>query len=188
VKALGAGQAVEGGRLLVDAGKAELRSGVFETVTCEADWPADVETYYEDMRVFRERYPYGFGVVRAAPMTCTFRSFTPAEPVVRLKREGYPVGVVVQAEGDTQTQYESGPAMARQLNDNLITVLDEGRHGLYGGGNACVDKKINNYLIEGVLPPSSSTCAGDPRPSVETPTSAQRIKSYLDGRGLAAAF
>jgi len=179
-------EAAEAGQLLARSARADLQSGVFDTVTCESDWPSDLETYYEDMRVFRDRYPYGFGIVRAAPTTCTFRTFTPPEPPVRLVREGYPVGVVVQAEGDTQTQYESGPAMAARLGDNLITVVDDGNHGLYGTGNACVDKAVNRYLIEGLLPPSSSTCPGEARPDVAvvTPALPASVQSYLDGRGL----
>jgi pimeloyl-ACP methyl ester carboxylesterase len=190
---------VKAGRLLAESGLSELRSGVFDTVTCEADWPSDVETYYEDMRVFRDRYPYGFGVLRAAPMTCTFRSFTPPEPVVSLSRNGYPVGVVVQAEGDTQTRYEGGPAMAARLADHLITVTDEGRHGIYGGGNVCVEGKVDRYLVDGVLPASSSDCPGDPRPDVPAdpaPAAAlkpasgdsleQSVQSYLGDRGLSS--
>ncbi len=188
VARLQSGSPSESGALMAGAAEDELVSGVFNTVTCEVDWPTDMETYYEDMRVFRDRYPYGFGVLRAAPTTCAFRSFTPPEPAVALKRDGYPVGVIVQAEGDTQTQYESGPAMAERLGHNLVTVRDEGKHGLYGSGNACVDRVVNRYLIDGVLPPSSSYCPGDPRPDVSRKTSAGNVRAYLDGRGLSAWF
>ncbi|GAA0628280.1 alpha/beta hydrolase [Kutzneria viridogrisea] len=155
--------ATRAGRALAEAGIHELRSGVFDTVTCEADWPTDPETYYQDMRTYRDRFPYGYGVSRAAPTGCTFRSFTPADHPVRLARTGYPVGVVVQAEADAQTQYAGGPAMANLLRDNLITVTDEGRHGEYGS-NPCVNERINRYFVDGVLPDSRSVCAGDPRP------------------------
>ncbi|WNV83450.1 alpha/beta hydrolase [Umezawaea sp. Da 62-37] len=175
--------AVEQSARFAAAAAGELQSGVFDTVTCEADWPRDLETYYEDMRVFRDRYPYGLGVLRAAPTACTFRSFTPPGPMVQLKRDGYPVGLVVQAEGDSQTQYEGGPAMASRLGDNLITVLDEGKHGLYASGNACVDAAVDHYLVDGVLPASSSTCPGDPRPDPSRP-SERSVESFLDTAGL----
>ncbi|WP_367131079.1 alpha/beta hydrolase [Saccharothrix sp. HUAS TT1] len=183
----------EASALMAGEAHDDLVSGVFNTVRCEADWPTDMETYYEDMRVFRDRYPYGFGLLRVAPTTCAFRTFTPPEPPVELKRDGYPIGVVVQAEGDTQTQYEGGPAMAERLRHNLVTVLDEGKHGIYGSGNACVDRAVNRYLVHGVLPPSSSTCPGDARPEVgqgtalqQSQTTAQHVQTYLDGRGLSA--
>lgn len=181
VNKLRSAQSSEAALLMARSGRHELVSGVFSTVTCEVDWPTDLETYYEDMRVFRERYPYGFGVVRAAPTPCAFRTFTPSEPKPVLKRDGYPVGVVIQAEGDTQTQYESGPAMATELGHNLVTVLDEGRHGIYGAKNACVNRVVDRYLVDGILPPSSSTCPGDPRPNVDAAAPAGEVQSYLDG-------
>ncbi|NUT96098.1 MAG: alpha/beta fold hydrolase [Saccharothrix sp.] len=186
VQQLAAGVSSESARVLAESVRGELVPGVFSTVICEVDWPTDAQTYFEDMRIFRERYPYGFGVVRAAPTTCTYRSFTPPEPAVELKRTGYPVGVVVQAEGDTQTRYEGGPAMATQLGHQLLTVRDEGRHGIYGGGNKCVDREVDHYLVDGVLPDSSSSCAGDPRPDPAAAVSAAHVRSYLDSRGLAA--
>lgn len=143
--------------------------GVYDTVTCEADWPSDLGGYYEDMRHYRDRYPYadgnGAGVIGAAPTNCTFRSFTPPEPLVELNRDGYPTGVVIQGDGDPATQYEGGPAMAGELNDQLISVRDSGQHGHYGS-NQCVTDRVDNYLINGVLPPSTSECAAEPRPPV----------------------
>ena len=180
VARLRAGEPAEATAPMARSAERDLVSGVFTTVICEADWPTDLDTYYEDMRVFRDRYPYGFGIVRAAPMNCTFRSFTPPEGPIRLRRDGYPVGVVVQAEGDTQTQYESGPAMAERLRHNLVTVVDEGRHGIYGTGNACVNRVVDRYLLDGLLPPSSSTCPGEARPDPAAAASPQHVQTYLD--------
>nr|CEL21911.1 probable exported protease [Kibdelosporangium sp. MJ126-NF4]CTQ92691.1 probable exported protease [EC:3.4.-.-] [Kibdelosporangium sp. MJ126-NF4] len=166
--------------MLYQHGIRKIDPGVYETVTCEADWPTDLNTYYEDMRTFRDRYPYadgnGSGVIGAAPNNCTFRSFTPPEKPGPLKRNGYPTGVVIQADGDPATQYDGGPAMASKLNNQLISVRDSGEHGHYGN-NKCVTKTIDNYLINGVLPPSRSECAADPRPPVPADGSADVNRS-----------
>jgi pimeloyl-ACP methyl ester carboxylesterase len=175
------GDAANAGTALAQRSLDSLQAGVFDTVTCEADWPSDLSTYYQDMAAYRDAYPYGYGVLRAAPTTCTYRSFQPASPPVSLQRNGYPVGVVVQAEGDTQTEYAGGPAMPQRLRDNLITVADEGAHGEYGA-NPCVTEKINRYLVDGVLPDSASLCPGSPRPSdtpTRTATLTQSVRSYL---------
>ncbi|MBP2473914.1 pimeloyl-ACP methyl ester carboxylesterase [Crossiella equi] len=169
--------AVKAGKELAALGLAQLRPGVFDTVPCEADWPKDLNTYYRDMREFRDQYHFGLGVLRAAPWTCTFRSFTPPEKPVKLKRKGYQTGLVIQADGDTQTHYDGGPALADRLQDNLISVADEGRHGLYAlGGNTCVDQHVNRYLVDGVLPPSRVICAGSPRPDVPADTEVSRSR------------
>ncbi|AOS62369.1 alpha/beta hydrolase [Actinoalloteichus hymeniacidonis] len=173
-------QAAEGGtELSADTGTVigllsaddtrKIDPGVYDTVTCEADWPADVETYYEDMRHYREQYPYadfnGAGVIGAAPTNCTFRSFDPIEDLVELERDGYPTGLVIQGDGDPATQYEGGPAMAEQLDNPLISVRDTGGHGFYGM-NECVTEKVDDYLINGELPAAESDCADQPRPEV----------------------
>ncbi|MFC0627950.1 alpha/beta fold hydrolase [Kribbella deserti] len=160
-------------------------SGVFPAVTCEADWPRDLKVYEAQMRLFRKKYPYGPGAMAAAPTNCTFRSFTPPEKLIDLKRAGYPTGLVVQAEFDPATQYDGGPAMAAALNNNLISVKDEGSHGIYGG-NECATRKINDYLIKGILPGSRTVCAGAPRPDVPAdgaPPAAARTSKALTAPG-----
>jgi pimeloyl-ACP methyl ester carboxylesterase len=156
------------GEVTAGAGPA-LRSGTLETVTCEGanGWPRDLETYYRDMRRFRDLYPYGYGVSRAQPWVCAFRTFTPPAELPQVTRSGFATGVVVQAEGDPLTHYDGGPAMARRLRDPLITVADEGSNEIFGlRGNACVDRLVTRYLVGGVLPPPRVTCVGTPRPDV----------------------
>lgn len=143
----------------------DLRNGVFDTVTCEAEWPRDLKDYFEDMRGFRDGIPYGEGVYNAAPTTCAFRTFTPPEPPVELKRADYPTGLIVQAGGDPQTHYAGGPAMASRLRAHLITVPDDGAHGLYLT-NTCVRRVVERYLLDSILPATRLECPGDPRPRV----------------------
>ncbi|MDQ2587980.1 alpha/beta hydrolase [Saccharothrix yanglingensis] len=189
-------EAAEALALLVDHSETVLRPGSYQAVTCEADWPTDLNAYYEQMRIFREKYPYTAGAMAAAPSNCTFRSFTPPEKLVDLKRRGYPRGLVVQAEADPITPYEGGVVMAGELDDRLVTVTDEGGHGLYGR-NACVTELVDAYLVRGTVPARGTTCAGQPRPDVpadgdataaapRTPVAeplADRIRSVLDAYG-----
>jgi pimeloyl-ACP methyl ester carboxylesterase len=166
--------------LLQQQGIAKTDAGVFNTVTCEADWPTDLNAYYETMRRFRdEGFHYydgnGGGVRSAAPGPCAFRSFTPPEKLIALQRKGYPTGIVIQADGDPATGYAGGPAMAAALNNHLISIRDDGNHGHYGN-NECVTERIDNYLINGVLPPSRSECTGPPRPTVPADNAGHRTQ------------
>jgi pimeloyl-ACP methyl ester carboxylesterase len=138
--------------------------GFYSNVVCEADWPTDVDTYYADMRMFRERYPFGWGVMVAAPTMCTFRHFTPPDPITRLSRD-FPVGLVVQGEADTNTPYAGGQAMADALNEPLVTVTDDGRHGQYLY-STCVQDIVDRYLTGGEVPARRVSCPGAPRPTV----------------------
>ncbi|MDB1089562.1 alpha/beta fold hydrolase [Streptomyces sp. ACA25] len=144
-----------------------FREAVLEAVTCETDWPTDLETYYRDMRAFREHYPYGYGVLRAQPWVGTFRSFSPPEPPTVLERAGYPPGIVVQADGDPLDHHSGATAMAERLGHSLIMVDDSGEHEIYRRcGNTAVDAHVDRYLLEGVLPPPRVHCPGPPRPAV----------------------
>jgi pimeloyl-ACP methyl ester carboxylesterase len=145
--------------------------GVFETVPCEDEWPADLEVYYADMRYFSTHYPYGWGASGAAPRECTFGTVEHYEPLVEPHRSGYPAGMVVQEEFDPQTPYEGGEAMAKQLGHSLLTVPRDGEH-VAQGSNACVDAAINAYLLNGTLPKPRAQCAGRPFPDVPADTSA----------------
>jgi pimeloyl-ACP methyl ester carboxylesterase len=130
----------------------ELRSGVLEATTLETYWPSDLEEYYADMRLFRERYPYGYGVLRAQPWVGAFRSYEPIEPQTR-PRGGYPAGLIVHAQGDSLSNYEGGVAMAERLGHWLVTVADSGVHEVYLlAGNQAADEIGSRYLIDGVLP------------------------------------
>ncbi|MFJ4961884.1 alpha/beta fold hydrolase [Streptomyces sp. NPDC088729] len=146
----------------------ELRSGVLDAVTLEHDWPTDLAEYFTAMRDFRVRYPYGYGVLRAQPWVGAFRSFTPAEPPTKIVRNGFPTGLVVQADGDIMDHHDGGVAMAEQLGHRLITVTDSGDHEVFVlAGNAEVDALVHRYLTDGVLPPAGARCAGaTPRPDI----------------------
>ena len=148
----------------LDIAPTDTPIGLYSTVVCEADWPTDPQAYYADMRVYRDRYPFGIGVIGVAPTMCAFRNFTPPDPLTRLRR-AYPAGLVVQAEGDIQTPYECGPVMASRLDEPLVSVADDGRHGQYLY-NACVQDLVDRYLLDGVLPGTRVTCPGAPRPDV----------------------
>ncbi|MGO1055195.1 alpha/beta hydrolase [Crossiella sp. CA198] len=140
-------------------------AGVFQAVLCEWDWPSDQQQYYRDMRQWRDTHPYGNTVSFLAPTNCAFRGFTRTEPLPQITRTAYPTGLVVHAEGDTQTAYPNGVVMAETLRHHLISVPNDGEHGQYGSGGACVDNAVNRYLVDGILPATRSECAGVDKPA-----------------------
>ncbi|MFG3364979.1 alpha/beta fold hydrolase [Streptomyces sp. NPDC090032] len=144
-----------------------LRDAVLEAVTCETEWPADLEVYYRDMRDFRDRFPYGFGVMRAQPWVAAFGTCTPVEPRPAVTRGDYPTGLVVQADGDPLDHCPGAVAMAERLGHHLILVTDSGAHEIYRlGGNPQVDALVDAYLVDGELPPTRVELPGEARPDV----------------------
>ncbi|MGH3859614.1 alpha/beta hydrolase, partial [Actinokineospora sp.] len=111
-----------------------------------------------DMRKATAETPYGDAVSSVAPNNCAFA--TGRDPMIEIKNRRYQPGVVVQADGDTQTAYRGGASAADKLDMPLITVQNSGVHGHYGARkNACVDDAVNAYLIDGKLPERRTTCA-----------------------------
>ncbi|UMP00764.1 alpha/beta fold hydrolase [Amycolatopsis sp. EV170708-02-1] len=165
--------------------QATTENGVYRTILCDWAWPADLNSYYRDMRQVRDTVPFGSTVPQMAPNNCFFHQGD-REPLPVIGKARYPKGLVLAAEGDTQTPLVNGQAMAKTLGSSLIAVRGEGQHGQYaaGGGdpdipvkrNPCVDDKVNAYLIDGKLPPRRTDCDSvnrpaaiptDPKPGIE---------------------
>lgn len=146
------------------------REAVLEAVTSESDWPSDPAEYHAGMRDFRERCPYGLGVMRTQPWVGTFRSFTPPEPPTAIAAGDYPTGLIVQADRDPLDHYQGALAMADRTGHALVWITDSGDHEIYGmDKNREVDDIVNRYLLNGDLPDSARVeVAGDPRPDVPT--------------------
>ncbi|MDX3641165.1 alpha/beta hydrolase [Streptomyces sp. MB09-02B] len=164
-------------------------SGLVEAITAEAEWPTDLETYFADMRLFRERYPYGNGVMRAQPWVVAFREDKPREPMTRVTRERYGPGLVVHAAGNPMLSHAGGAAMAALVDDRLVTVEDDGSNEMFAvRGNAAVDALVTGYLVDGRLPEADVTVPGTPRPAVDPARAAgsgprlpdtEHVKHYL---------
>ncbi|MCD0447720.1 alpha/beta hydrolase [Actinocorallia sp. API 0066] len=88
---------------------------------------------------------------------------------VKLKRptgKGLPRVLMIQSRTDAATPYEGAVIAHRKYkNSRLVTVNNEGDHALYASGNACVDKVVDAYLIDGVYPKKDRTCPGVPIPA-----------------------
>ncbi|MBW8481870.1 alpha/beta hydrolase [Actinomadura parmotrematis] len=73
--------------------------------------------------------------------------------------KGAPPVLMVQSTHDPATPYEGAVRTHRALaGSRLLTVKREGDHGLYASGLACVDKAVDAYLINGVLPKGDTSC------------------------------
>ncbi|MBW4716508.1 alpha/beta hydrolase [Saccharothrix obliqua] len=90
--------------------------------------------------------------------------------------KGVPPILMVQSVRDPATPVEGARrAHERFAGSRLLTVTDEGDHGIYGFGNPCVDDLVESFIVDGKVPAADVTCAGQPLPeptavSSSTPT------------------
>ncbi|WP_406013342.1 alpha/beta hydrolase [Streptomyces sp. NBC_00984] len=68
--------------------------------------------------------------------------------------------LVVGNTGDPATPYEGAKAMADALGKGVgVEMTYEGQgHGAYNSGNACVQKTVGGYLLEGKVPAAGTVC------------------------------
>ncbi|MCC9690564.1 alpha/beta hydrolase [Streptomyces sp. MNU103] len=146
--------------------------GLVEATTCEGVWSRDLETYFADMRDFRDRCPYGYGVSRAQPWVATFRTDRPREAMTVLRGDDCAPGLIVAAEGNPTLAHRGGRAMATLFGDRLVTVADDGSNEMFAvRGNSAVDALVTAYFVDG-RPGHGRDGRGHPRPAPEA-TAAQ---------------
>jgi len=124
----------------------------------------DPETYYRDIQAHRDDEPL-FGPLTRNIGPCSFWPAAPAEPPTRVRND-VPV-LMVGATGDPGSTYQGQQVAHRALaGSRLVTLRDTFRHTVYAGlfapRNACIDKAVNRYLVDGILPPGDTSCPKAP--------------------------
>ncbi|GGP46505.1 alpha/beta hydrolase [Saccharothrix coeruleofusca] len=148
---------------------ADAESATLYTVTCnDTPFRGDRSDLARQGDRQGKRYPF-FGHHQVlAPCASWDR------PPLRLKTpdgEGVPPVLMVQSVRDPATSLEGARRAHRGFaGSRLITVEDEGDHGIYAVGNACVDDLVESFLVDGVVPAADLTCPGTPLPE---PTAAR---------------
>lgn len=134
----------------------------FWTIPCnEGRWFGARGTVIKQSEKLGKQYPLlGWGWL---VQPCIFWKNKPRD-LPLMNGEGVPPVLIVQSEHDPATPIE-GARRAHEAfaGSRMLTVTDEGDHGIYAGGNACVDKVVEDFLVGGVVP-QDSNCPGQPLP------------------------
>lgn len=78
--------------------------------------------------------------------------------------EGVPPTLIVQSEHDPATPIEGARRAHEKFEGSrMITVTDEGDHGIYAGDNPAVDEVVEDYLVDGIVP-ENQKIPGSPMP------------------------
>ena len=102
----------------------------------------------------------------------TMCSYWPYPPISRtLDLTGAPTLLLVQSEGDPATSYQGALAAHRATpgKTRLVSVADEGQHGVYlSGVSPCVERIGDAFLFRGRLPAANTVCGTTPLPRDRT--------------------
>ncbi|TVT39864.1 alpha/beta hydrolase [Amycolatopsis rhizosphaerae] len=147
---------------LMVPGDGDAYDASFWTIPCnEGPWFGNRNSVIRQSAELGPRYPLlGWGWV---VQPCIFWKNRP-EPLPVLDGAGVPPVLMVQSTHDPATPIEGAQrAHAAFRGSRMITVTGEGDHGIYAGGNAAVDKVVEDYLVDGVVP-ADQTLPGRPLP------------------------
>ncbi|MEV5890600.1 alpha/beta hydrolase [Nonomuraea fuscirosea] len=78
----------------------------------------------------------------------------------KVTADGAPPIVVVGTTRDPATPYKLAKALAGQLSKGVLLTNDADGHTGYATGSACLDAKVNRYLITAVAPKPSTCTTG----------------------------
>ncbi|NLT56017.1 MAG: alpha/beta hydrolase [Actinomycetales bacterium] len=132
-------------------------------ITCgDTAWRGAEDRLIQDSGSQGSRYPLiGYRIVEEP---CMFWQRGGGD-LPEITGAGVPQILMVQSEHDPATPIEGARrAAARVPGARLLVVRNEGEHGLYAGGNSCVDRAVEGFIVDGVLPAAGATCSGLPIP------------------------
>ncbi|MFS8095563.1 alpha/beta hydrolase [Lentzea alba] len=139
-------------------------NGVFYSVRCGDGGQWHSPSWWENyQRQFGSSFPLaGYSI----PQEVCAHWTLPAQRLPNPSPRDLGPVVMVQSELDPATAYENVARNTAQFQGaRLISVQDNGTHGLYGlRGNSCVDDLVNAYLVDGVAPAERTVCASLPLP------------------------
>ncbi|MFJ8544453.1 alpha/beta hydrolase [Streptomyces sp. NPDC093586] len=150
-----------------EAAGAENAGAARTAVECnDAPWPAGFRVWDRDHTRLARRAPFATWDNAWTHLPCAFWRTSPQRPPdVRTGPGELPPTLVLAAERDAAAPYDGALELHRRLSGSvLVTERDAGTHGVGGGTNACVDGRLEAYLLDGRLPARDASCAGRPEP------------------------
>ncbi|MGW4400124.1 alpha/beta hydrolase [Amycolatopsis nivea] len=144
--------------LAVQGGADDAMVSTLITTLCnDGPWTGNRQSLIRRSQEYLDR---GVTVHSSLWMGLQVCAFWPGQPrpMPVLNGKGVPPVVIVQSEHDPATPIEGArKAHAEFQNSRMLTVTGEGDHGIYGiGGNQAVDKVVDGYLVDGIVPRDQS--------------------------------
>jgi pimeloyl-ACP methyl ester carboxylesterase len=152
----------------------DAETATFYGVRCnDTPWTGSRSSLINESRKLGARYPLrGYALILEP---CVFWKRPPLT-LPKVTGKGLPPMLVLQSVNDPATLYEGAVRATKATRGaRLLTVTNEGDHGVYAGDNECVNRVVEKFLTTGVLPRAGATCrgVGIPAPTPAAPALAQ---------------
>lgn len=153
------------------AGAVENENGtaVYTAVECaDSPWPRDWFTWDRDNTELARTAPFETWDNAWMNLPCAFWKAPHRQPLeVRADGRELPPVLLVSAERDAATPHQGAVELQRRLPGSvLLTERHSGSHGVVYSGNACVDQRVDAYLLRGETGTDRTpTCGPHPEPT-----------------------
>ena len=91
-------------------------------------------------------------------IACTNWPVKEENPIKRIEAKGSAPILVIGTKHDPATPYKWAIGLSEQLSSNVLLTFDGDGHTAYMRGSKCVDKYVEDYLIDGVIPSENVSC------------------------------
>ncbi len=163
------------------AGNAASENGnaVYTAVECaDAKWPTSWKKWDRDNTRLHKDHPFMTWANAWMNLPCATWKAPQQTPVEVHAKKGLPPVLIVQATRDAATPYEGAVELHKRLaGSRLITEKGAGSHGVTGQINACINTRVETYLLTGKVDAKDVVCAPHTTP---VPTAAHKAKAQAD--------
>ena len=117
---------------------------------------ADAEQAAEEAERIAEKYPT-FGPVLGGD-ACAEWPVPPLREPAPITAKGAGPIVVIGTTGDPATPYAWAQNLSAQLDDAVLLTFEGNGHTAYGRSGGCIEKQVDTFLLEGIVPEDGMTC------------------------------
>ncbi|MEU6349717.1 alpha/beta hydrolase [Streptomyces sp. NPDC047072] len=138
----------------------ENGNAVYTAVECtDAKWPTSWKKWDKDNTALNKNYPFMTWANAWLNLPCATWPVKQQTPVDVKTHKGLPQVLIVQSTRDAATPYDGAVELHQRFKGSrLITEKDAGSHGVTGLVNACINTRVDTYLLTGKLDSSDVTC------------------------------
>ncbi|MCZ7431948.1 alpha/beta hydrolase [Streptomyces sp. WMMC1477] len=148
------------------AGETATFDAAFEAIRCQdGQWNQNLN-YWQEWLQRQQRHAPLLAAFNSTPL-CAY--WPTGNRMPKAYQKTFPELLVVQSELDAATAYEGALSTGKKLpGAKMISVDNEGSHGLFPYGTTCVDLPVIDYFLTGTTPRDRFTgCQGLPLPGEE---------------------
>ena len=121
-------------------------------------YPRSLATYEKAADKVAKAAPHFGEYIMWGSLPCAFWPVKATGTDKPLHAEGAPPIVVVGTERDPATPYEWARALSTELRSGVLVTYDGDGHTAYDTGSACVDRLVDDYLINRTAPADGTRC------------------------------